>query len=178
MLVAAAFPAKKNGDIGTTPWHSRLEQIALQRSLLAEIIPCNNFLDTLSGWPVSKVMAAARGHNRHHLWSSRERAARTAPLHSSNRAIHLFNNVYGIRFLATHYSAASHSLCITFYSKSGVVNPNIYGSQSDNINDQSRLLTIRQTLPGQREKLLSALVNGYNFRMLFWKNFLQISYRN
>lgn len=165
--------------MGTTPWHSRLEQIALQRSLLAEIIPCNNFLDTLSGWPVSKVMAAARGHNRHHLWSSRERDARTAPLHSSNRAIHLFNNVYGIRSLAAHCSAASHSLCImtllTFYSKSGVVNPNSYGSQSDNINDQSRLLTTRQTLHGQREKLLSALVNGYNFRMLFWKNFLQIS---
>ena len=126
----------------------------MQRSLLAEIIPCNNFLDTLSGWPVSKVMAAAWGHNRHHLWSSRERAARTAPLHSSNRAIHLFNNVYGIRSLATHYSAASHSLCImillTFYSKSGVVNPNSYGSQSDNINNQSRLLTTRQTLLGQR----------------------------
>ena len=154
MLVAAAFPAKKNRDMGTTPWHSRLEQIALQRSLLAEIIPCNNFLDTLSGWPVSKVMAAAWGHNRHHLWSSRERAARTAPLHSSNRAIHLFNNVYGIRSLATHYSAASHSLCImillTFYSKSGVVNPNSYGSQSDNINNQSRLLTTRQSLLGQR----------------------------
>ena len=149
--------------MGTTPWYSRLEQIALQRSLLAEIIPCNNFLDTLSGWPVSKVMAAAWGHNRHHLWSSRERAARTAPLHSSNRAIHLFNNVYGIRSLATHYSAASHSLCImillTFYSKSGVVNPNSYGSQSD---AQTSLSTASDLL------LASSLINKTGLHTLLY----------
>lgn len=85
---------KKTGDTGTTPRHSRLEQIALQRSLLAEIIPCNNFLDMLSGWPVSKVMADAWGYNRHHLWSSRDEVARTTLLHPSNRVIQPFSNVY------------------------------------------------------------------------------------
>lgn len=97
MLAAAAFlvfkkKKKKSGTWGPLRDTVRLEQIALQRSLLAEIIPYNNFLDMLSGWPVSKVMADAWGHNRHHLWPSRDTVARTTLLHSSNGVIHPFSH--------------------------------------------------------------------------------------
>lgn len=164
--------------MGTTPWHSRLEQIALQTSLLAKIIPSNNFLDTLLGWPISKVMADAWGCNRHHLWCSREEAARSTLLHFSHRGITHSAMFTKLGPPGTRSPAASSSFHVatlfTFSSKSGATNSTVDGNEPDKINVQSKLEQPKCHCLS-KGRGCSLLCNWFHFRMLLWKNSLQIS---
>lgn len=59
-----------------------------------------------------------------------------------------------------------HYNIVHFHCKPGVTNSNVYGSQPDNINDQSRF-DDNQRVPACLERGHSVPVDDVNFRMLF-----------